>query len=84
MVEDNGAGIPAEEMENIFSPFVSTKESRGTGLGLPVSQKILKEHGGRIRVESKPGDGEPVHPRIPRRAARQQRRSNAVQIETMH
>jgi len=51
-VEDNGVGIPAEEIDDIFSLFVSTKHNRGTGLGLPVSQKILKEHGGEIRVDS--------------------------------
>jgi signal transduction histidine kinase len=56
-VEDNGSGIEDEDMEKIFSVFVSRKGGRGTGLGLPVSQKILQEHGGRIRVESKPGDG---------------------------
>ena len=44
-------------MELLFSPFVSTKKSRGTGLGLPVSHKILHEHGGRILVESEPGQG---------------------------
>ncbi len=56
-VEDNGPGIPADQMEHLFSPFVSSKKSRGTGLGLPVSQKILGEHGGRILVESEPGQG---------------------------
>lgn len=53
-VDDNGPGIPADQMEHLFSPFVSSKKSRGTGLGLPVSQKILGEHGGRILVESEP------------------------------
>jgi two-component system, NtrC family, sensor kinase len=56
-VEDNGPGIPADQMEHLFSPFVSSKKSRGTGLGLPVSQKILGEHGGRILVDSEPGNG---------------------------
>ncbi len=56
-VTDNGPGIPADQMDDLFHPFVSTKKSRGTGLGLPVSQKILSEHGGRILVESKPGRG---------------------------
>jgi len=56
-VEDNGVGIPADEIDDIFSLFVSTKHNRGTGLGLPVSQKILKEHGGEIRVESEVGRG---------------------------
>ncbi|MEN6407309.1 MAG: ATP-binding protein [Thermoguttaceae bacterium] len=57
IVADNGPGIPPDQMEHLFSPFVSTKKSRGTGLGLPVSQKILQEHGGRILVESKPDQG---------------------------
>lgn len=56
-VLDNGPGIPADQMEYLFSPFVSSKKSRGTGLGLPVSQKILSEHGGRIIVESEPDRG---------------------------
>jgi two-component system, NtrC family, sensor kinase len=56
-VEDNGPGIPAEDQERIFSLFVSGKGARGTGLGLPVSNKIVKEHGGRIVVESRPGQG---------------------------
>ncbi|HWB01133.1 MAG TPA: ATP-binding protein [Pirellulales bacterium] len=57
IVSDNGLGIAPEDLENIFSLFVSSKGSRGTGLGLPVSQKIFKEHGGRIRVESEVGRG---------------------------
>ncbi|MCL4193644.1 MAG: HAMP domain-containing histidine kinase, partial [Thermoguttaceae bacterium] len=57
VVEDNGPGIPPEEIDNLFRPFVSTKGHRGTGLGLPVSQKILGEHGGQITVWSDPGSG---------------------------
>lgn len=57
IVEDNGPGIPPEQMDTLFSPFVSTKKSRGTGLGLPVSQKILHEHGGKILVHSAVGQG---------------------------
>src|SRR5208337_3984563 len=56
-IRDNGPGIAADQMDKLFSPFVSTKKSRGTGLGLPVSQKILTEHGGKIAVESLPGQG---------------------------
>jgi two-component system, NtrC family, sensor kinase len=51
-VADNGPGIAVDQMEHLFSPFVSSKKSRGTGLGLPVSQKILSEHGGKIVVQS--------------------------------
>ena len=57
LVEDNGGGIPPEDVDRIFTPFVSNKGNRGTGLGLPVSQKILKEHGGQIKVESTPDVG---------------------------
>jgi signal transduction histidine kinase len=52
VIADNGSGIAADDLQDIFSLFVSRKGSRGTGLGLPVSQKILKEHGGHISVES--------------------------------
>jgi signal transduction histidine kinase len=57
VVVDNGSGIEPDDLENIFSLFVSKKGGRGTGLGLSVSQKILKEHGGRIVVDSQVGRG---------------------------
>jgi signal transduction histidine kinase/pSer/pThr/pTyr-binding forkhead associated (FHA) protein len=56
-VRDNGPGIPPEKVAEIFRPFVSTKGGKGTGLGLPVSRKILREHGGDIVVTSTPGQG---------------------------
>ena len=56
-IEDNGEGIAPEHLQKVFSLFESRKGSRGTGLGLPVSQKILREHGGDIRVESTPDVG---------------------------
>lgn len=56
-VTDNGPGIPEDQLAKIFQLFESTKGARGTGLGLAVSQKILREHGGSIRVESEAGDG---------------------------
>ncbi len=52
VVLDNGPGIAQEKLLEIFQPFVSSKGSRGTGLGLPVSRKILREHGGDIVVQS--------------------------------
>ncbi len=57
IVEDNGAGIAPDDIEAIFNVFVSRKGGRGTGLGLPVSRKILEEHNGQISVESQPGKG---------------------------
>ncbi|MBA3314380.1 MAG: FHA domain-containing protein [Planctomycetaceae bacterium] len=56
-VSDNGPGIPADKLASIFNIFESTKGLRGTGLGLAVSRKILREHGGEISVESQPGGG---------------------------
>ncbi|MGB8854923.1 MAG: ATP-binding protein [Pirellulales bacterium] len=56
-VADNGPGISAETLAEIFTLFVSTKGSRGTGLGLTVSRKILHEHGGDIRATSVEGEG---------------------------
>lgn len=57
VVTDNGPGIPAAQVPKLFNIFESTKGSRGTGLGLAVSQKILREHGGEITVISEPGKG---------------------------
>lgn len=53
---DNGPGIAAEHLAQLFTPFFTTK-SQGTGLGLPVSQRIIAQHGGIIRVESEFGQG---------------------------
>jgi signal transduction histidine kinase len=57
IVLDNGVGIPPQKQSEIFKPFVSTKGARGTGLGLAVSRKILREHGGDILVQSQVGVG---------------------------
>lgn len=65
VVVDNGIGITAEKLPDIFRPFVSTKGAKGTGLGLPVSRKILREHGGDIIVQSQPGKGSRFILRIP-------------------
>ncbi len=56
-ISDNGPGIPPELRKSIFNVFESSKGSRGTGIGLAVSRKILREHGGRIQVEGEPGEG---------------------------
>ena len=56
-ITDNGEGISADSLQDIFTLFVSTKGARGTGLGLTVSRKILREHGGDIQVTSQLGEG---------------------------
>jgi signal transduction histidine kinase len=57
-VRDSGCGIEPAMQEEIFRPFVTTKgEKRGTGLGLPISREIVVRHGGRLVVESRPGEG---------------------------
>jgi two-component system NtrC family sensor kinase len=57
-VADNGSGIPPDVLPKIFDPFFTTKEiGKGTGLGLSISYQIIKDHGGRINVESQVGHG---------------------------
>ncbi|MBV9384956.1 MAG: cyclic nucleotide-binding domain-containing protein [Chroococcidiopsidaceae cyanobacterium CP_BM_ER_R8_30] len=56
-IADNGIGIPREVQPHIFEPFFTTKEvGKGVGLGLSTSYKIVEQHGGDIRVMSRPGD----------------------------
>lgn len=55
-VRDQGQGVDPADLERIFTPFYTTK-TKGTGLGLAVSRKIVEAHGGWLRVESQPGQG---------------------------
>jgi signal transduction histidine kinase len=57
-VADNGPGIPAELLDQIFEPFVTTKEpGKGTGLGLAVCARLIETMGGNVRARSVPGEG---------------------------
>jgi signal transduction histidine kinase len=57
-VKDNGAGIPRENVSQVFAPFFTTKGDRhGTGLGLSIVKTIIVAHDGEIHVESEPGSG---------------------------
>ena len=64
-VSDNGIGMTEELREKLFKKFYSTKGSKGTGLGLVITRKVVQEHGGSISVESEPGKGTSFYIRIP-------------------
>jgi two-component system NtrC family sensor kinase len=67
VVSDTGSGIAQEHIQRIYDPFFTTKaapqegQRKGTGLGLSVTYGIIQEHAGKIRVESKPGEGTSFH-----------------------
>jgi signal transduction histidine kinase len=65
-INDDGPGIPDELQPKIFDPFFTTKEvGKGTGLGLTVAYAIVQEHGGRIRLESRPNVGASFYVEVP-------------------
>lgn len=64
-LHDNGSGVEPQGLGRIFDPFYSTKGSGGTGIGLAVTAKIVKEHGGTIEVERSPLGGALFRIRIP-------------------
>jgi len=64
-VSDNGCGMDEETKKKLFTSFFTTKEGRGTGLGLLNTQKIVQEHGGTITVNSQPGEGSTFTIRMP-------------------
>jgi signal transduction histidine kinase len=70
LVQDNGVGIPPADLRRVFEPFFTTKPvGKGTGLGLPISARIVERCGGTIRIESEPGKGTTVTVALPLAAA---------------
>lgn len=66
MLEDNGCGIPVEEMPHIFEPFFTRREpGQGMGLGLYIVQEIIQEHDGCIAISSRPPRGTTIYLRMP-------------------
>ena len=64
-VQDTGVGMTAEVQRRLFEPFFTTKGARGTGLGLSVSQALIKGHQGTLTVDSEPGRGTTFVIRLP-------------------
>jgi two-component system, cell cycle sensor histidine kinase and response regulator CckA len=62
---DTGIGIDEKTKERIFEPFFTTKAGNSKGLGLPIAYRIIKEHGGSMKVESTPGQGTAVTVYLP-------------------
>lgn len=59
VVTDNGPGIPADKIDQVLEPLFTTK-SFGPGLGLPIAEQVVQQHGGRLSIASKPGEGTTV------------------------
>jgi len=88
IVQDQGKGIPPEDLQNIFEAFYTTKEQgRGTGLGLYIVQRIVSEWKGMIDVESVPGEGTKFRLSLPeaappeRNASKDERQSPDVRFQ---
>jgi len=84
IISDTGSGIPDEILPNIFEPFFSTKES--TGLGLAVVYRIIRQHEGRIEVESNLNEGTTFIIHLPKRPFTVQEglNSNGINLEPQH
>lgn len=63
-ITDNGCGIPEDQLEQIFTPFVTFKKN-GTGLGLSITSQIIQAHGGKIYAENEPDSGASFHMLLP-------------------
>jgi PAS domain S-box-containing protein len=64
-VRDTGHGITKEDLEKIFQPFFTARKKAGMGLGLSICERIIKNHGGKMEVETQPGEGTLFRIRLP-------------------
>jgi signal transduction histidine kinase len=64
-VEDNGCGIPADELQRVWEPFFSTKGDAGNGMGLDIARRLVEAHAGTIQCRSEPGQGTTFTIRLP-------------------
>ena len=65
-ISDNGVGIPADVVQNIFNPFFTTREvGSGVGLGLSIAYRVIEGHNGNVDVQSEPGQGTTFTIRLP-------------------
>lgn len=79
-VEDNGPGLEEEAEARIFDGFYSSKGAAGTGLGLMVTQKIAREHGGRVDYDNRPGQGVTFWLVLPKRPRKEEEPSHIKEI----
>jgi len=79
-VEDNGPGLDEEAESRIFEGFYSSKGAAGTGLGLMVTQKIAREHGGRVDYDNRPGQGVTFWLVLPKRLPKEEEPSHLREI----
>ncbi len=79
-VEDDGVGMDAETREKMMTLFFSSKDRKGTGLGLYITNRTVEQHGGCISVESEPGRGTLFTIRIPRTAEAQEKLAGAAPV----
>jgi len=84
-VADTGVGIPAHVLPKIFQSYFSTKAAgKGTGLGLPIVQRIVREAGGFIEVESAPGKGSTFHLYLPLATEQNAPAAEAPKMSSLH